>query len=296
MLIETLREFIARDNLEEFFKSIASARFADKTLHDQSLILESRFKQIQQMNQMGTLSPADYLLELNRIKQSCVALINQISATADARDSQADVSKQPNDSKKDQQKKWLIRGLIAIPLITFLGYFAIDKLNKQANNHDDTTQYPQNPPRDTPNNDQKLKPNIAPISVKPVIEKSGTKLEITINDTNYQSLASTKIEEALMSKNFHLKPTGFVNTMVCKVTIENETTQSSTGEPVSILDGNLQVRIMTADGSTCFSRIFEALRPQMPPSKAEELRAIENLLFDLTKQLKEALPGNCASL
>lgn len=290
MYKETLRNSIINDDLEEFFKLAESLQNEDQSWHNQLIMLNSRFKNIQYLNRVGSLSIEDYTLEINRIKLSCLELVPELEAPM-----LLDEQSEPHFTSYLKQYPWLWWSL---PIFLSIGLIYLD-LNQTVAGKPEEKSNESNPKQDFFDSNNNTRTRVLPLTLSSKqnnIKLYGSKLIVNCDDASHQNLAFAKIEEALLSDNIHLVFENYANTIYCDVYIKSTPSQSSKGEPSTILNASLHAQVVQKNGSKCFSKLIEARNTQMSLTEADEQRAVGNLLFDLQQQLREALPSNCNNL
>ncbi len=81
-IVNSLIELISKGSLTEVFEVIPELtnKLPDDNTKNTLVHLSGRFHSVQQQNQVGTISNADYQLETNKIRQSLIEVINGIPA------------------------------------------------------------------------------------------------------------------------------------------------------------------------------------------------------------------------
>ena len=81
-LISNIQHLVAENELELVFEKLLQEK-TPQSLHSELLILKSRFETNEQSNRIGIITYPEYNLELNRIKNSLLNLLEQLKSSKD---------------------------------------------------------------------------------------------------------------------------------------------------------------------------------------------------------------------
>jgi len=270
---KTLSAYIRRNELDAFFKAAARVTKAGEAWHNDLILLERRFVELEDQESDGVLSPEEASRLRNGISRDGMKLLEELDAPQPLHPAF------PNVRKSKKSTLWLSLGAGLLTALLVWQFGLSKEKNRQPKPDQEVSIV--NPPEDA-------------VKVNP---KSGVALKVSGNNDKFDAEIAAFLEKVLLEKGIATYPAekggSYASAIDCRFSVDKTRTKTTDGANAFKLAIILTLTARKSDNVVCFTKRYSS-DVQIMRAEDEEKDAIKKGIKSLREAIKSSGIRACA--